>query len=331
MSNTLPTVYILILEASPPLFLNTTTATPNPPPWNPRTFTYHDNLLSYPLFSTLITRPNPFVNYEAASVSYNNNTTNINVNKSADPSTEAGMWTIPDDSGVALLLTVPIACFNAVFSAAVAAAASTTHEGNHTAVVIPGIDGPSDSHSGYLPESPSAGQRRPSAPISSSTSANVFNAALGAYLGTDLVEVSVAAEREGSNPDPNRPAFLKGIVFNPNNEDEWYKQVLPHVTTFTFFIASTSDIFFAGSMLRSLQLHQVHRAITKVSFPGFHWFSGISEDREDNPFLKSTTNLPQLTDTPCQFTLPASTLQAGVDIARSQECSVMDLSEIIDK
>ncbi|KAH7378365.1 hypothetical protein BKA66DRAFT_467140 [Pyrenochaeta sp. MPI-SDFR-AT-0127] len=86
------------------------------------------------------------------------------------------------------------------------------------------------------------------------------------YVLTGPVIVHIADERENSNADPNFPAFLKGVAFDPNNQSQWYNVVLPYVRGLVFSVASTADIHFAGPMFGSEVLPQIYLAVTMLRF-----------------------------------------------------------------
>ncbi len=108
------------------------------------------------------------------------------------------------------------------------------------------------------------------------------------------LKVDMAAERGRSDADPNKPSFLNGITFDANHPEQWQEIVLPHVEKLTFVVASSSDMHFAGAMLKSEQLPQLYLAVRKLELPGFYWFSGVQHNRLHNPNVQMAQHLGNL-------------------------------------
>lgn len=123
-------------------------------------------------------------------------------------------------------------------------------------------------------------------------------------ISSGLFTIDIAAESSTPHANPARPQFLKGITFNAGKEEEWTGTVLPYVRLLTFTVGSTTDTFFIGKMLQSLP--DIDKNILKVDMNGFHWFSGITDNRDSNPFLALASNLPKLQE--MAFTLHTSTV-----------------------
>ncbi|CAO2654050.1 Nn.00g107830.m01.CDS01 [Neocucurbitaria sp. VM-36] len=118
--------------------------------------------------------------------------------------------------------------------------------------------------------------------------------ALQALLAIGPITVDVASERQRPGANQNRPAFLNGVVFDPNNQDQWYKVVLPYVAGLTFNLESSSDVHFLGPVFASRDLPDLYTAVTKLEFPGFLWFSGLAHNRPHNPYWQMARHLPAL-------------------------------------
>jgi len=114
--------------------------------------------------------------------------------------------------------------------------------------------------------------------------------------------VDIAAESGTPEANPTRPQFLKGITFNAEKEEEWKNTVLPYINLLTFTVASTTDTYFIGNMLKVLP--DLDKNILKVYMNGFHWFSGITDNRSSNPYLALASSLPALQE--MAFTLHTS-------------------------
>lgn len=126
------------------------------------------------------------------------------------------------------------------------------------------------------------------------------------YVLTGPVIVHIADERENSNADPNFPAFLKGVAFDPNNQSQWYNVVLPYVRGLVFSVASTADIHFAGPMFGSEVLPQIYLAVTMLRF-------------------QMAAHLPNLRQ--ISFTIHT----AGITAIRAKERRVMRLPDVVEK
>ncbi|KAH9869490.1 hypothetical protein IAQ61_006696 [Plenodomus lingam] len=181
-----------------------------------------------------------------------------------------------------------------------------------------------------------------SAEVSSPSAANVFILRLHAFLGIGSpTSISIDAERVAPGANPSRPGFLKGVVFKSSNKDEWLTIALPHIATLTFTIASIANLIFAGPLFSSPELPNLYYGITKFAFPGFHWFSGVTENRARNPFLNMAANLPHIEDIALSMHTTGITMSCWteqqqveierVDAARSQERKIMMLSDVITK
>ena len=55
---------------------------------------------------------------------------------------------------------------------------------------------------------------------------------------------SITPDTTRSVRDVHHPEFLKGVVFNVYNQDEWYGRVLPHIAKLELVVNSTVDVYF---------------------------------------------------------------------------------------
>lgn len=112
--------------------------------------------------------------------------------------------------------------------------------------------------------------------------------------------IDITVERENFTSSPDRPAFLKGVVFSSTNASTWYGKVLPYLANCTFVVASTTDVTYLGEILASPALPDLRDAVTKLQLPKFYWFSGIGSNRLHSPFMqlaRALANLHELTIT----------------------------------
>jgi hypothetical protein len=106
----------------------------------------------------------------------------------------------------------------------------------------------------------------------------------------------MTAQRSAPMADPSRPSFLYGIVPRPDNPDEWNQIVLARVRSMTFVISSTADLHYATAMLATPGLPWLFHHITRVVYDKMYWFSGVSHNRQHNPFLVFASQLPVLAE-----------------------------------
>ncbi|CAN9420677.1 unnamed protein product [Alternaria alternata] len=116
--------------------------------------------------------------------------------------------------------------------------------------------------------------------------------------------IDIAAESGTPQANPSQPQFLKGVAFHADRESEWKGTVVPYIRLLTFTVASTTDTFFIGAMLKALP--DIVDNILKVDMKGFHCFSGVSGNHKSNPFMILASNLPSLRE--MSFTLHTSAI-----------------------
>ncbi|KAF2822844.1 hypothetical protein CC86DRAFT_409623 [Ophiobolus disseminans] len=165
--------------------------------------------------------------------------------------------------------------------------------------------------------------------------------ALQGLINSGITTISVANDIERRVRDVHHPEFLRGVMFNPANQREWYTQVLPFLETLEFVIESTVDLQFATDMFRSPILPSLFEAITKVNLPGQHWLPGIGSNRSSNPYFQILMGLPRLQEV--TFTMHNSSVTDSlyterqmidierVDSLRSRNRKVLPLDIIVAK
>ncbi|RYN60352.1 hypothetical protein AA0118_g6513 [Alternaria tenuissima] len=130
------------------------------------------------------------------------------------------------------------------------------------------------------------------------------NVALWNILCDGPFTIDIAAESGTPQANLSQPQFLKGVTFHADRESEWKGTVVPYIRLLTFTVASTTDTFFIGAMLKALP--DIVDNILKVDMNGFHWFSGVSGNRKSNPLMILASNLPSLRE--MSFTLHTSAI-----------------------
>jgi hypothetical protein len=118
--------------------------------------------------------------------------------------------------------------------------------------------------------------------------------------------IRITEERNAPNAHPDRPTFLKGVQCNANNLAEWKNTVLPYVRKLTFVVESPVDADFLQNIFRSRVAPALFEAAVKIEFTGFHWFSGISGNIVNNPYLVMASHLSELQD--ISFTLHTASI-----------------------
>jgi len=103
---------------------------------------------------------------------------------------------------------------------------------------------------------------------------------------------------------------MKGTTFNARYSAQWQNTVLPYIRKLIFNLASTTDLYFFSEMLQSPLLPGLHANITKLDLSGFHWFSGITDNRHANPYLTLASHLPLLSE--LAFTLHTASITASM-------------------
>ncbi|KAF2676501.1 hypothetical protein K458DRAFT_279036, partial [Lentithecium fluviatile CBS 122367] len=105
--------------------------------------------------------------------------------------------------------------------------------------------------------------------------------------------INIRHERELPNSNPLTPTFLPA----PKTFDAgtWFNAILPQLSQSLFILESVPDVQWLKQLLAADHLYpQAYRAITRAAFPNFHWFSGISHNRTQNPYVMAATALTNL-------------------------------------
>jgi hypothetical protein len=125
--------------------------------------------------------------------------------------------------------------------------------------------------------------------------------------------IRITEERNAPNAHPDHPAFLKGVRCNANNFTEWKNTVLPYVRKLTFVVESRVDADFLQGVFRSRVVPALFECVHKIEFTGFHWFSGISGNIVNNPYLVMASHLAELQE--ISFTMHT----AGITVSQWSE------------
>jgi hypothetical protein len=155
------------------------------------------------------------------------------------------------------------------------------------------------------------------------------------------INVFITTERESVDANPNRPWFLHSYVSGSANEAEWNGIVLPYITTLTFTVDSTTDCHYLANILASGQNPNLFKAITKIAFPGFHWFTGVQHNRRHHPAMEMANTLPNLAQIALRLHTAGITVSCyseremvaieAHDPERAKARKVMHLQDIIAK
>lgn len=152
---------------------------------------------------------------------------------------------------------------------------------------------------------------------------------------------SITKERQ-QGAEPARPSFIRDHQLAFQDPVLYQQVVLPSVSELTFEISSLPDVqHFRAMLAAESQMPQFWRAVTKVAFPGFYWFSGIAHNRTCNPYLEVVGNLPFLSELSLTFHTAGLTHSRygerdrlkieETDIEKSKELKVTRVADVVRK
>ncbi|KAJ4299667.1 hypothetical protein N0V90_004913 [Kalmusia sp. IMI 367209] len=164
-------------------------------------------------------------------------------------------------------------------------------------------------------------------------------------VGDRISVIKMSQERENverGEASILQPTFMIDANLSMDATD-WVGQVLPEVSSLTFEIESLPDLEHFRKILASeRELPQLWRAVRKVSFPKFYWFSGIMNNRTSNPYLDSIQDLLHLEVLSLTFHTAGLTgaiwrerermqMEREQDIERSKELKAYPLREVVQR
>jgi hypothetical protein len=82
---------------------------------------------------------------------------------------------------------------------------------------------------------------------------------------------------------------------------QWYGSILPSIRSFTFTASSTTDLHYLAAIFDSSSHPNMFAEVTKIAFPKLYWFSGVMNNRNNNPSFLMAASLPSLKE--ISFTL----------------------------
>jgi hypothetical protein len=116
---------------------------------------------------------------------------------------------------------------------------------------------------------------------------------------------------------------------------------LPYVTSLTFIVESTTDCHYLANILASSQNPELFKAITKIAFPGFYWFTGVQHNRRHHPAMEMATTLPHLQQISLRLHTAGITVSCyseremvtieAIDPQRAKARKVMHVQDIVAK
>ena len=113
-----------------------------------------------------------------------------------------------------------------------------------------------------------------------------------------MATISVTQERElveSGRGQLHQPSFINcPTSFAFTRPTYWANAVLREMFKFTFIISCLPDTYFFMAMMASELLPGLFTAVSSVSYPNFHRFSGIRNNRTSNPYLENVKKLPNL-------------------------------------
>jgi hypothetical protein len=135
--------------------------------------------------------------------------------------------------------------------------------------------------------------------------------------------------------------FLQQHLGDIADEDRYTNIVLPYIASCTFEIASTLDINFMVAMLKSDSLPGMHKVVTKLAYPRFYWFSGVSNNRKSCPSLAFAASLPAVQELSITFHTAGLTTSAynererirleATDLEKSKQLRVLRLDDVVKR
>jgi hypothetical protein len=148
--------------------------------------------------------------------------------------------------------------------------------------------------------------------------------------------IIVENERTRVGNDPSRPYFLSR--FPPARSTEDYQNVLNYLSKCTFVIDSNPGLNYMHAFLNSPHYPHAAHAIHTVYFPKMYWFSGVSHNRKENPFLAFLTRLPAIQEVTITFHTAGLTASAynerdrlrfeATDLEKSKVLKVIRLPDL---
>ena len=161
------------------------------------------------------------------------------------------------------------------------------------------------------------------------------------FAGTNPQDriISITHEREVLGRTPMSPSFVPEAAINDTSI--WLGTVGPALAQATFEVKTVNDsLWLVDFVTLEQRFPEAHRAVTKLNLPCFNWFSGISSNRTNNPFVFLATHLKHLKV--LSFTLNTGGLTTSIypgekermeieaeDVEKSKELRVKSLDQII--
>lgn len=113
-----------------------------------------------------------------------------------------------------------------------------------------------------------------------------------------MATIDITKERElveagrGWLTQPSFISYSTNVAFS--NPAYWANAVLREISSYTFVLSCLPDTYFFENMMASKSLPGLCKAITSISYPNFHRFSGIRHNRTTNPYLDNVKKLTNL-------------------------------------
>ncbi|KAF2703848.1 hypothetical protein K504DRAFT_519727 [Pleomassaria siparia CBS 279.74] len=158
----------------------------------------------------------------------------------------------------------------------------------------------------------------------------------------DALIIYLAEERNNPTAFPGRPRFLNGLPVYSEDPRGYQETTLPYVASLTFVITCGPDATFFKEVVQSDTFPGIDTAVLKLSFPNFHWFSGVINNRTNNPWLALCATLPNLEEVSLNFHtagLTTSTwterqrirLETGGLMIQSKDLRCLRLADVVRK
>jgi len=154
--------------------------------------------------------------------------------------------------------------------------------------------------------------------------------------------VNIRQERDRPGSNPLTPTFIPNSMVASYDHATWFNSILPQLAATTFVMESGEDVQWLKQFLTAdYRFPQAYRAITKVSFPNFHWFSGVSSNRTQNPYIVTAAHLNCLGEITLNFHTAGLTVSVfgekermqleQQDLRKSKELRPLAIRDVVAK
>jgi hypothetical protein len=138
------------------------------------------------------------------------------------------------------------------------------------------------------------------------------------------------------------PNFIPNSTVMSFDHATWHTAILPQLAATTFIMESGADVQWLKQFLMAEhRFPQAYQVITKISFPNFHWFSGVSSNRTQNPYIVTAAHLNYLQELTLNFHTAGLTMSVfgekermqleKQDLPKSKELRPLAINDVVAK